>query len=85
MPDPTRETLKRLAESLRKAAGLPEPAEPATPKLPGTKPPAAPGVTPRPAPAKRAEGTPASPAQPHNDTVGAVQPAPGEAPRRAVP
>ncbi len=89
MSDPTREALKKVAESLRKAAGIAEPVEPTPPRLPGTKPPAAPGATPAttpaPVPAKRADGAPPGPAYPRNDTVGAVTPAPGQTPRRAVP
>jgi penicillin-binding protein 1A len=83
MSDPTREALKHLAESLRKAAGIAEPVEPTPPKLPGTKPPAAPGA----APAKRADGTPPgrSPTLPYDNTVGAIQPAPSGIPHRAVP
>jgi hypothetical protein len=82
MSDPTREALKHLAESLRKAAGIAEPVEPTPPKLPGTKPPVAPST----APAKRADGTPGqSPTLPYNNTVGAIQPAPGGIPHRAVP
>jgi len=87
MSDPTREALKHLAESLRKAAGIAEPVEPTPPKLPGTKPPGAPGAAPSTAPAKRADGTPPgqSPTLPYNNTVGAIQPAPGGIPHRAVP
>jgi penicillin-binding protein 1A len=87
MSDPTREALKHLAESLRKAAGIAEPVEPTPPKLPGTKPPVAPGAAPSTAPAKRADGTPPglSPTLPYNNTVGAIQPAPGGIPHRAVP
>ena len=86
MSDPTREALKHLAESLRKAAGIAEPVEPTPPKLPGTKPPAA-RASRRAAPAKRVDGTPPaqSPTLPYNNTVGAIQPAPGGIPHRAVP
>ena len=69
------------------AAGIAEPVEPTPPKLPGTKPPGVPGAAPSTAPAKRADGTPPgqSPTLPYNNTVGAIQPAPGGIPHRAVP
>ncbi|MGE0053135.1 MAG: PBP1A family penicillin-binding protein [Hyphomicrobium sp.] len=51
LPDKTREALKKLAQALRKAGGLPEPA-PDNPATPGT--PSAPGA---PTPGKRADRT----------------------------
>ncbi len=83
MPEPTREALKRLTETLRKAAGLSEPATTAppagiVPRAPPAKPPGSP-------PAKRADGTTPGPTPPRNDTVGAAQLAPGETSHRALP
>jgi penicillin-binding protein 1A len=78
MSDQTREALKRVAQALRKAGGLSEPAPaPAAPATPG----APPGQAP---PEKRAQGATPRIALPPG-TVGAVQPPLDETSRRAVP
>jgi penicillin-binding protein 1A len=80
MSDKTRETLKNLAQSLRKAAGIAEPApEPAS-----NSPPKSPGQTPA-KPDRRAEGEAQRIALPGERAYGAGQTAPGGSARRAVP
>jgi len=80
MSEQTREALKRVAQELRKAAGVAEPAAPPA----GDKPQAPPGRAPpaRP-PDRRAQGTTPRIALPREDTVGAAQA--GETSRRALP
>ena len=79
MPDPTKDTLRRLATALRKAAGIAEPAPaPPAPDGDGTKPPK---------PEKKADRTPApgTGAPAARISTSAVPQASGEAQRRLVP
>jgi penicillin-binding protein 1A len=83
MPEQTREALKRLAQALRKAAGL---SEPATPPPAGGEPGSTPGRAPPPPPGKRAQGAAPRLALPRADaSLGAAQPPLDETPRRALP
>jgi penicillin-binding protein 1A len=74
MSDRTRDALKRLAQDLRKAAGVSEPA----PNPSDGSDPSAPGRSPFQPPGKRAQ-------VPQNRTYGAAQPNADETTRRALP
>ena len=79
MPDPTKDTLRRLATALRKAAGIAEPAPaPPAPDGDGTK---------RPKPERKADRTPApgTGAPAARISTSAVPQTSGEAQRRLVP
>jgi penicillin-binding protein 1A len=79
MPEQTRATLRTLVQTMRKAAGLSEPAPAPGEAAPNAPPPKqAPGAHPD----RRAQATPPLP---HDTTVGAAQPALVEAPHRALP
>jgi penicillin-binding protein 1A len=78
MSDKTREALKHLAQAMRKAAGLSEPAAAPAPTPPGTPPAHAP-------PDRRAQGDSPRIALPRSGTLGATQPMPDETSQRALP
>jgi penicillin-binding protein 1A len=81
MPDRTRDTLKRLTNELRKAAGLAEPeGERKSPADPGGGP-----ARGDPPPGKRAQGQTPRIALPAGNRLGAAQPPIDEKSRRALP
>jgi penicillin-binding protein 1A len=85
MPEPTRDTLKRIAASMRKASGAAEPEPipaPAAPPTPGDKPPS----PPRPAIRDgRAAPSPSDDALPRNAGLATPPDAPDDEPPRLTP